>query len=187
MTAILYPMAANADEALARPLGHATRESEARRRAGAAVTFATELVGPAFETREAALDAHAGRVDDERTGASPEPQDRYCRLVEQFVDGGRRTAPVEPTYADGRRWPEPPKPRKTVWRLAVSYWRTGGGPVADAPQARQVRRAGGELDAEALRAIARTPLRPVKPQQPLDIGLFETRLPEAPHIVMPDE
>ena len=27
----------------------------------------------------------------------------------------------------------------------------------------------------------------VKPQQPLDIGLFETRLPEAPHIVVPDE
>jgi hypothetical protein len=38
-----------------------------------------------------------------------------------------------------------------------------------------------------VRAIARAPLRPVKPQQPLDIGLFETRPPEAPHIVMPDE
>jgi hypothetical protein len=49
------------------------------------------------------------------------------------------------------------------------------------------RKAGGEVAPETLRAIARQPLKPVKPQQPLDIGLFETRPPEAPHIVMPDE
>jgi hypothetical protein len=35
--------------------------------------------------------------------------------------------------------------------------------------------------------MAQAPLRPIEPQQPLDIGLFETRLPEAPHIVVPDE
>jgi hypothetical protein len=35
--------------------------------------------------------------------------------------------------------------------------------------------------------MTRAPLKPTKPQQPLDIGLFETRLPEAPHIVVPDE
>ena len=35
--------------------------------------------------------------------------------------------------------------------------------------------------------MARQPLRPVEPQQPLDIGLFEVRPPDAPHIVMPDE
>ncbi len=40
---------------------------------------------------------------------------------------------------------------------------------------------------ETLRTIARQPLRPVEPQQPLDIGLFEIRPPDAPHIVMPDE
>ena len=33
----------------------------------------------------------------------------------------------------------------------------------------------------------RQPLQPFKPQQPLDIGLFETRLPESPHIIVPDE
>jgi hypothetical protein len=43
------------------------------------------------------------------------------------------------------------------------------------------------MDAETLRAIARQPLRAVAPQQPLDIGLFETRLPENPSIVVPDE
>jgi hypothetical protein len=60
-------------------------------------------------------------------------------------------------------------------------------PTAEAPQARVARKAGPDVDPATLRAIARQPLRPVKPQQPLDIGLFETRPPEAPHIVMPDE
>jgi hypothetical protein len=70
----------------------------------------------------------------------------------------------------------------------VSYWRiaTAGRPI-EAPQARRARRGKQPLDPETLRAIAREPLRPVEPQQPLDIGLFEVRLPEAPHIVMPDE
>ena len=58
MTAILYPVAANAELALSRPLGRAARESEARRRAGEAVVFATDTVGPAFATREAALEAY---------------------------------------------------------------------------------------------------------------------------------
>lgn len=188
MTAILYPVATNAELALSRPLGRAARESEARRRAGEAVVFATDTLGPAFATREAALDAYRGRVEDERTGAAPDPEDRYCRLVEQVADGAPRPKQVEPAYADGRRWPEPPKPPRTVWRLAVSYWRLGTAerPI-DPPQARQARRTGQDLDPDTLRAIARTPLRPTKPQQPLDIGLFEIRPPEAPHIVMPDE
>jgi hypothetical protein len=188
MTAILYPVATNAEQALSRPLGRAARESEARRRAGEAVAFATDPAGPAFATREAALDAYAGRVEDERTGAMPEPQDRYCRLVEVVAEGARRPKAVDPTYENGRRWPAPPKPPKTVWRLAVSYWRVGTPErPLDAPQARQARKSGQALDPETLRAIARTPLRPTKPQQPLDIGLFEVRPPEAPHIVMPDE
>ncbi|WP_337185892.1 hypothetical protein [Phenylobacterium sp.] len=192
MTAILYPVAANAELALGRPLGRAARESEARRRAGEAVVFATDAVGPAFATREAALDAYAGRVEDERTGAAPEPQDRFCRLVEQVADGAPPPRPVAPTMADGRRWPDPPRTTRTVWRLSVSYWRIGTAerPLdapREAPQARAARKGGQALDADALRAIARAPLRPIKPQQPLDIGLFEVRLPEAPHIVMPDE
>ncbi len=188
MTAILYPVATNADQALALPIGRASRESEARRRAGEAVVFATDPVGPAFATRDAALDAYAGRVDDERTGGRPAPEDRYCRLIEQVADGVARPRTVQPTYADGHRWPVPPKAPRTVWRLAVSYWRIGTAdrPI-EAPQARQARRKGQDLDADTLRAIARTPLRPTKPQQPLDIGLFEIRPPEAPHIVMPDE
>jgi hypothetical protein len=188
MTAILYPVATNAELALSRPRGRAARESEARRRAGEAVVFATDAVGPAFATREAALDAYKGRVEDERTGTTPEPEDRYCRIVEQVAEGAKPPRPVEPTYADGHRWPDPPKRPKTVWRLTVSYWRIGTAErPLDTPQARVARKSGEALAPEALRAIAQAPLRPTKPQQPLDIGLFETRPPEAPHIVMPDE
>ena len=70
----------------------------------------------------------------------------------------------------------------------VSYWRIGSAerPI-DAPQARKARRSKQSLAPETLQAIARQPLRPVEPQQPLDIGLFEVRLPENPDIVVPDE
>jgi hypothetical protein len=150
-------------------------------------------MGPAFATREAALAAYAGRVEDERTGFTPAIEDRFCKLVEQLVtaaDGkAARMAPVEPTYEDGRRWPAPSaEPPRTAWRLAVSYWRIASAErPLDAPQARQARRAKQAFAPEALRAMARQPMRPVEPQQPLDIGLFETRLPENPQIVVPDE
>jgi len=190
MTAISYPVAGNAEQALSRPLGRAVREREALRAAGEAVVFTTDPVGPAFATYEAALDAYKGRVEDERSGQGPAAEDRYCRLAEQLVGkAGQRLKPVEPTFEDGRRWPKPPEqgPR-TAWRLMVSYWRiaTAERPI-EAPQARQARRARQPLDPETLRTIAQQPLRPVEPQQPLDIGLFEIRPPDAPHIVMPDE
>jgi hypothetical protein len=79
----------------------------------------------------------------------------------------------------------------TAWRLSVAYWRTGAPAAAAAPvpQARKARRqrGGAAPDAGTLEAMARQALLPVRPQQPLDIGLFETRLPEAPHIVVPDD
>jgi hypothetical protein len=182
MTAILYPVAANAEQALAAPMARAAREREARAAAGEAVVFTTDPVGPAFATREAALDAYAARLE------TPETEDRYCRLAEQIIGEPKALGPVQPTYADGRRWPQPPPAPRTAWRLQVSYWRiaTAERPIA-APQARQARRSRQSLDPETLRAIAGQPLRPVEPQQPLDIGLFETRLPESPHIVVPDE
>jgi hypothetical protein len=77
----------------------------------------------------------------------------------------------------------------TVWRLQVSYWKIGVGVEAslEGPQARKVRRAGAEADRDTLSALTRQPLRALRPQQPLDIGLFEVRPPEAPHIVIADE
>ena len=68
--------------------------------------------------------------------------------------------------------------------------RIGAAPIlkVGGPQARHARKRGRDaVDADTLRAYTRQPLQPVKPQQPLDIGLFERRLPEAPHIVVPDE
>jgi hypothetical protein len=179
---ILYPVAPDVTAALAAPQGRAAREREAQALAGEGVAFVSETTGPAHPSREAALAAYGGRLE---AGA----EDAYCRLVE--VLEGPPPKPQRPNYKDGRRWPTPPKPPKTAWRLQVSYWR----PVSAAPaatavagQARETRRrAGGPLDSEALRELTRQPLQPVQPQQPLDIGLFEARLPEAPHIVVPDE
>jgi len=192
MTAILYPVAANADAALAAPLGRAARAREAERLAGEPTTFVTEPAGPAFATREAALDAYADRVEDERPGrAALAVEDRYCAVTETVAAGGRRPVAVRPSFEGGRRWPAPPEQQtRTAWRITVSYWRpASAAPAAEPPQARRARRKGeaAELPPETLRAMARQPLRPVEPQRPLDIGLFETRLPESPHIVVPDE
>ena len=190
MTAILYPVAPDAEAALAAPRGRAAREREAQSLAGEAVVFVTEAVGAAFATRAAAVAAHAGRVEDERPGApSLAPEDRYCRVAET-LEGGVAPRPVAPTYQEGRRWPAPPpRPPRTVWRLQVSYWRpVSATAAAGGPQARHTRRkAKAPLDSQALRDLTRQPLRPIRPQQPLDIGLFETRLPENPDIVVPDE
>jgi hypothetical protein len=192
MTAILYPVADNGDRAIAGPEGRAARERDAERLAGEDVTYVTEMVGPAFASREAALAAYAGRIDDDRPGAKSvvAVEDRYCRLVETVADGARPRA-VQPAYKDGRRWPDAAPALRTVWRLEVSYWRpvSAASAAGDRPQARRARRrrAGESLSAETLRAMAAQPLRPVEPQQPLDIGLFEVRLPEAPHIVISDE
>ncbi len=177
MTAILYPVAANAEQALAQPLGKASREREALGVTGEIVVFATDPTGPAFATREAALEAYAGPIGE-----------AWARLVEQILPG-QRTTHVQPTFEGGRRWPVPSAalPR-TAWRLMVSYWRVASAerPIPT-PQARKARRERQPLDSETLRAIASEPLRPIKPQQPLDVGLFEIRPPDAPHILIPDE
>ena len=188
MTAILYPVAPDAEAALAQPLGRAARAREAQGLAGESVVFVTEPVGAAYANRAAALEAHGARVDD--AGALP-AEDRYCRLAETLA-GGTAPRAVAPTYQDGRRWPTPPAGApKTVWRLQVSYWRPVSAQAATgSAQARQTRRSAPDaepMDSQALRNLTRQPLRPVRPQQPLDIGLFERRLPENPQIVVPDE
>jgi hypothetical protein len=194
MSAILYPVAANADAALAKPKGRAAREREAASIGGGLVRFVTEPAGPAFASREAALDAYAGRLDDPARGVSIASEDRYCSLAER-LEGAPPPEPVEPAFARGRRWPKRSAVRSpTVVRLMVSYWRlSDAGAEAQAElaaeQARALRRRAeaAELDASQLRALAQQPLRPVKPQQPLDAGLFEMPAPEAPHILIPDE
>lgn len=171
-----HPVAANADAALADPLGRAAREREAAALAGGPVRFVTELVGPAFATLAAGEAAYAGRLGE---GA---------RLVERIE--GPAPKPARPVNRDGRRWPAPPvTPPRTVWRLEISFWKLAGEADPPAEQARALRRRAeaAMLDAGRLAALRRQPLRPTRPQQPLDIGLFETRLPEAPHIVVADE
>ena len=199
MSAILYPVATNAAAALNAPLGRAARASEAVLLAGGPVVFATEATGPAYPTREAALDAFAGRIDDERPGATRtvQPEDRFCDIRELTKAAPLKpgkSQPPAPVYRDGRRWPAPLPPPVTIWRLSISYWRltdSAAAPVLEhppeLPARRRAGRGGPAADIDALRERLDRPLQPLKPQQPLDIGLFEVRLPEAPHILMPDE
>jgi hypothetical protein len=177
MTAIVYPVAPNAEQALSAPLGRAVREREATAAAGQAVAFASDATGPAFATREEAEDAFCGPLGE-----------GYARLSEQILPGQKVAVGVEPACEDGRRWPAPSPAPRTAWRLVVSYWRVASPDrPLEPPQARKARRAGLPLAPQTLAEMTRQPLRPIAPQQPLDIGLFETRLPEAPDIVVPDE
>ena len=188
---VLYPIAASADAALKAPLGRAARERDAGALASAPVRFARDLTGPVFETREAAAAAWAGRIDLQ--GARQvAPEDRYCELMEIAAPGKAAAGgQAEPVYEAGHRWPKPRSLLKTAWRLSVGFWKIGGPQAAprDLPQARKtLRERKGEVpDGETLGALAHQPLRPIKAQQPLDIGLFEVRPPDAPHIIMPDE
>jgi hypothetical protein len=188
---ILYPVAASVEAALAAPVGRAARAREAKAlAAGEAVHFVVEETGPLFATREAALDAYAGKLDDERRDRAVQvaPEDRFLAL-RPVLDSQTPPPPVEPSFADGRRWPSAPATRPLLgFRLLVSYWRIGEAAQQPLDQARSVRRrVGARPSSEEVRALARQPLLPVRPQQPLDIGLFEAPAPEAPHILIPDE
>lgn len=191
MTAVRYPIAENAEAALSAPLGRAAREREAREVAGEEVIFTTEQTGPGFATEEAAARAWRGRVEDLGSGEGPGPEDRYCTLREVMAEGaGRPPRPQKTLMRAGRRWPQPrTAPPQVVWRLSVSYWRLATAAELKLDQARQARRdkAAASLTPDRLRVLAGHPLRPFKPQQPLDIGLFETRAPEDPNLILPDE
>ncbi len=173
VSAILYPIAADASGALDAPRGRAARESDAARLTNEPVSFAREFTGPAYRTEDEARAAWAGRLDG--PGSTLQPQDRFCELK-----------PI------AQRSRIPFTPAHTVWRLSVAYWRIGAATptvIEAAEQARQARRSrkGSAPDSQALGALAQQPLRPIKPQQPLDVGLFEVRMPEDPSRLMPDE
>jgi hypothetical protein len=182
MSAINYPVAETAEQAMHRPLAHAERAREAAAAAGGPVEFVTEAVGPAFATEAAAEEAYRAR--------SLAPGE--WRSLRPIVES-KPPAPLRPVNRDGRRWPEPrPNPPRTVWRLSISYWRVvreAAEPPPPPIPARKLRRdpAAGDLGARDLNALARQPLRAARPQQPLDIGLFEVRLPEAPDRIVPDD
>jgi hypothetical protein len=187
MSLVRYPVAANAQIALAAPLGLAERASDAARLADGPVEFVSEAVGDAFETREAAyavwrpvLEANAD----------------WCALRETVAPVAGKPQvlmPVQPSHRDGRRWPTPPPPPKTIWRLNVTYWRlTMLSEPANAERLDQARKArrdprAEQLDVAALRALAEQPLRAQRLQKGLDIGLFEMRAPEDPSRLIADE
>lgn len=181
MTAILYPVAETADQALHAPLAFAARAREAVEAAGRTVEFVSESVGPAFVSEAAAEDAY-------RDGGFAPGDWRTLRPVTE----GRAAPTAKPVNKEGRRWPEPAAPKAaTLWRLSVSYWRVArdGADAVPTEAARRLRRSpdAQALDTRALQSLAHQPLRATQPQRPLDIGLFEVRLPEAPDRIVPDE
>jgi hypothetical protein len=180
MSAILYPVAETAEQALHAPHAFAEREREARAAAGGAVRFVSEAVGPGFVSEDAARAAYCGLPPGEWRTFRP-------------VSEAKPIAPRKPVNRDGRRWPAPkPVAAPVLWRMSISYWRIVReddlAPMLKDP-ARRLRRdpAAEALDARSLRALTHQPLRAAKPQQALDIGLFEVRLPEDPARTMPDE
>lgn len=182
MTAILYPVAESADQALQAPLAFAARVREASAAAGGNVEFVSEAVGPAFVSEAAAEDAYRD------AGLAP-GEWRTLRPVAESKPGPT----VKPVNRDGRRWPAAAAQTggPTLWRLSVSYWRLAREDAQAIPAgaARRLRRDpdAQALDSRALQALARQPLRATEPQRALDIGLFEVRLPEAPDRIVPDE
>ena len=97
MNAVLYPVAANAQAALTRPVGMAAREREAKGFAGCDVEFVSEEVGPAFESAQAAEAAFAQVLEG---GAV-----RVRAVVARVKGRVPVVAPVKPVYAGGHRWP----------------------------------------------------------------------------------
>lgn len=191
MSLVRYPVAASPEAALAAPLGHAERESDAARLAGMDVAFVSHDMGPEFDSREAASEAWRDLLGD------PSPEAAWHKIRETMAPvSGRMPGPkrLTPSFENGKRWPAAlPRPR-TVWRLNITYWRPKVA-QADLPaaetgvQARKLRRdpEAEQLDAATLRALATQPLRAQRLQKGLDIGLFEVRAPEDPDRLIADE
>src|SRR4051812_10292151 len=120
---VRFPIAADAETALKAPIGRAERERGAQAAAGGPVRFVRELVGPTFETRQAAEAAYAGKVDIAGQPAVA-PDDRFCELME-VAEPAAAGGQAEPVFEAGHRWPKPRRRLKTIWRLSIGYWRVG--------------------------------------------------------------
>ena len=182
MTATAFPVAPTAEAALHAPTGFAEREREAQLLANGVVELTTRTVGPAFASRDAASEAYSGLLE-----AGP----GWCSLSPVTAEGEVPPTPASAQRGGPSRWPARPA-TAALWRLQVRWWRSATEAAVSEPpidSARRARRgaAGAELDARALGRLVAQPLRPVRPQQPLDIGLFEVRAPEAPDRLIADE
>ena len=206
MSLIAYPIASDAYDVLtllkAGPKEswppRAVREIEAEARAVARVTFVTQAVGPLFESRDEAMNAYKGLVEDDRKDQvfTPAAEDRFCTLVCRPRDSLRsKPKPIKPVFKDGERWPKAKAPVATVWQLSLSYWKimtvaqVKAAGLAPVGQARHLRKKanGRELTAEEIMALSQSPLLAARPQKALDFGLFDFPLPENPAIIIADE
>ena len=200
---VKYPVARSGAEVLNTGLSALTasayRRSDALKLCESDVHFTSELVGPEFSSQADGLDYYKGLVEDDRPGQrfSPDVEKRFLELKCLFKRGcGRpkklkRTAGVE--TSDAPPFYTPPA-LATYWRLSVTYWRimekkrvASTATLTAYSDKKSRRKRGKSLSAEELAAIANTPLRSLRPQLGMTIGLFEVPLPENPALLIPDE
>lgn len=132
MASVRYPVALHGIDVLnswtSKAFMRAARESEAVATSGKSVQFVSEVLGPKFDTENAALDYYGAQypklLEDARPGSrfTPEAADRFARLMcrAEPIKSAKRTTPV---MTQGQRWPSPAKPVKSVWQLSLSYWK----------------------------------------------------------------
>ncbi|MEI9965307.1 MAG: hypothetical protein WDM92_12070 [Caulobacteraceae bacterium] len=152
------------------------------------MTFVRELTGPAFETRR------RGRGRLRPAPGCPGPRDRAGGPLLRPRRGGAGAGQARGPGRAGLRGGPSLAPAAAAGEDGVAavdrllaHRRPLGRDRSGRAGADRAAHGGEALDPTVLRAMAGQPLRPVKPQQPLDIGLFEVRPPDAPHLVIPDE
>lgn len=184
MSAPAFPIARHGADILsptAQGLKLCVREKEATEASGHPVKFVSEHIGPEFPSPEAAeafILSHYPFLSDVA----------YLKLQARF-----KPAPK------GRGAKDPCAPNNTLyWQISVSYWKIlfhkalpkpQKAPLGQELQARALRKQelGQALSAEEIHALIDHPLSAYRPQKALDIGLFEYRPPDNPHIVIADE
>jgi hypothetical protein len=121
MGSVSYPIATCAEYALAKPLGFAERLSDAAKLVRRDVSFVSSDIGPGFENFEAASRHWYEHLIDQ---LNDRPWIRIREITKPVSADEAWTRFVRPICQNGRRWPNPPPPMPTEWRLNITFWRT---------------------------------------------------------------
>ncbi len=166
-----FPLANDPATALSAPAGRARSLAEARALHAGAKELAAGFGPGTFSDVAEAIARHG-----EAVAAG------YAEIVPVFEGVA---GPGKPLARGGnKRWPIPRPPRALRWRIVVRYWPI---PAVETPVARRRAAASPKLRPESPEGR----LRPVKPQAPLDFGLFagdyEVPARDDPDLLIPDE
>lgn len=166
-----FPVASDPSGALSAPAGRARSLAEARALNGDAQELAAGFAPGIFSDMAEALACHGDAV---AAGCA--------EIVPVFEGVARPGKPM--ARGGGRRWPSPRPERALRWRVVVRYW-----PI---PASRPVSPRRREMASAKVRPQSPDGrLQPLKPQAPLDFGLFagdyEVPARDDPDLLIPDE